>query len=84
MIYWFETDDRVLNRRECLTRGDAFLRVTFERVFICIRNTAGYLRGIIIGSGNQHRVFEIKKKKKIKTHSKESVAKNLILPSHVS
>lgn len=63
MIYWFETDDRVLNRRECLTRGDAFLRVTFERVFICIRNTAGYLRGIIIGSGNQHRVFEIKKKK---------------------
>lgn len=84
MIYWFETDDRVLNRRECFTRGDAFLRVTFERVFICIRNTTGYLRGIIIGSGQPTPCVRNKKKKKIKTHSKESVAKNLILPSHVS
>lgn len=66
MIYWFETDDRVLNRRECLTRGDAFLRVTFERVFICIRNTAGYLRGIIIGSGQPTPCVRNKKKKKNK------------------
>lgn len=82
MIYWFETDDRVLNRRECLTRGDAFLH-TSVCSFAYVTRPVTFAE-LSLEAGNQHRVFEIKKKKKIKTHSKESVAKNLILPSHVS